>query len=238
MKKEAIPSLKENKYNCPYCHTYCPQYHYTLERILYKENIPRIDTYDYGARRGFIKVDSIESETKNNENEYSSTACPECDGISFWHNDKMVYPIVGSIPKPLADMPSGVKSLYTEASDVFNISPRSSSALLRLAIELLLEHLGEKGDLNDKIKSIVKLGVSTKIQQGLDAVRWYGNNSVHPSSINLDERREDVIYLFDLLNIIVQELITDVKEAEKFYHRLPKGFIEHIAKRDKNKVNS
>lgn len=98
----------------------------------------------------------------------------------------------------------------------------------------MFEQLGETGNLNNKIKSLVKKGVSRKIQQGLDAVRWYGNKGVHPGEINLEERKEDIVYLFYLLNIIVQELITDVKEAEMFYKRLPSGFIEQLANRDRD----
>lgn len=41
-------------------------------------------------------------------------------------------------------MPLEVKVIYDEARAVLNISPRSSAALLRLGLEMLLPHLGAK----------------------------------------------------------------------------------------------
>lgn len=227
MKKEATPKLNEDKYNCPHCGTYCPQYHYGLRRMVF-DLTPSINTREYDPE---IRIGDG-GEMLLTKTKFAMTTCAECEDFTLWVEEEMVYPVVTSLPKPLQDMPEEVKKLYIEAANVYPISAKSASALLRLAIELLLKQLGEKGSLNDKIKSLVSKGVSQKIKQGLDAVRWYGNNGIHPGEINLEERREDIIFLFYLLNIIVQELITDGKEAEKFYQRLPSKFLESVAKRD------
>ncbi|WP_156741896.1 hypothetical protein [Occultella aeris] len=44
-------------------------------------------------------------------------------------------------PDPSPDMPEDVAQLYEEASTVVGLSPRSASALLRLALEALLKGL-------------------------------------------------------------------------------------------------
>ncbi len=130
-------------------------------------------------------------------------------------------------------MPEDVKEDYEEARLVVEVSPRSAAALLRLALQKLMKHLGESGkNLNDDIANLVKKGLPEKIQKALDAVRVIGNNAVHPGELDLRDDKETALALFDLLNMIVEVMITQPKKVNEIYDKLPKGAKEAIEKRD------
>src|SRR5258708_22812888 len=97
-------------------------------------------------------------------------------------------------PLQLTDMPEDVADDYNEARAIFVSSPRSSAALLRLALQKLCKHLGEPGkDLNTDIGALVAKGLPTQIQQALDVIRVIGNNAVHPGQIDIREEKELVL---------------------------------------------
>ena len=128
-------------------------------------------------------------------------------------------------------MPDTVKELYDEAASIANQSPRAASALLRLAIEKLLEHLGEKGNFNDGIKNLVKKGLDTRVQQALDIVRVTGNHAVHAGVIDFDDTT-NVQTLFELINVIADTLITQSNRIKEMYDNLPEKDLKAIEKRD------
>ena len=113
------------------------------------------------------------------------------------------------------------------------LSPRAACALLRLAIEMLLKHLGETGSINDGIKNLVKKGIDPGVQEALDIVRVIGNNAVHPGQIVFDDIT-DVQTLFQLINIIADVLITIPKKRRALYDNLPEEAKKAIEKRDSN----
>ena len=84
------------------------------------------------------------------------STCNACEGYHIWFRDDMVFPICSQIELPNENMPEDVKKIYIEARDVFDKSPRSSCALLRLGIQKLCDNLVEGDEnLNDKIGSLV-----------------------------------------------------------------------------------
>ena len=105
------------------------------------------------------------------------------------------------------------------------------SALLRLAIEMLLKHLGETGSINDGIKNLVANGLDPIIQQSLDIVRVTGNDAVHPGKIVFDDTT-DVQAFFQLINVIADALITQPKQIKEIYDNLPEDKRKAIEKRD------
>lgn len=200
------PSFQESAFNCPHCNAFSNQLWSTL-------------TY---FRGGNYQVKDL-----------FYCQCSHCRNFSLWIGEKMVYPLVAGAPVPNPDLPDDVKLDYEEARNIVNLSPRGATALLRLAIQKLCIHLGEKGkNINDDIGSLVKKGLSVKVQQSLDIVRVIGNNAVHPGQIDLTDDIATASNLFVLINIIAEVMITQPKEVDKLFNSLPSNQIEGIKKRD------
>jgi hypothetical protein len=47
----------------------------------------------------------------------------------------------------------------------------------------------------------------------MDSIRVFGNEAVHPGKIQLDEPEEVALFLFELMNDIVEETISKPKRA-------------------------
>lgn len=164
----------------------------------------------------------------------SISKCSHCKESSIWKNEKMVYPMTGNVEMANPDLPDDIKTDYNEAKDIVNISPRGAAALLRLAVQKLCIHLGEKGkNINDDIESLVKKGLPKTMQQALDNVRVVGNNAVHPGTIDLNDKIEIAFALFGFVNIICEVLISQPKKIQEFYEKnLSEGIRNKIAERD------
>ncbi len=147
----------------------------------------------------------------------------------------MIYPTGSIAPLPSEDMPEDVKADFNEARDIVQASPRAAAALLRLALQKLTIHLGGKGkNLNEDIKNLVKKGLPPKVERALDVVRVIGNNAVHPGKIDLRDDLDTAILLFELLNMIVDTMITQPRRVDEIYNKLPEGVRKAIEKRDKS----
>jgi len=73
----------------------------------------------------------------------------------------MIYPKTIKVSLPNEDLDGDIKKDYLEAANIFNDSPRASTALLRLALQKLCKQLGEKGDnINADIAALVKKGLN------------------------------------------------------------------------------
>lgn len=153
---------------------------------------------------------------------------------SLWINEKMVYPLTGNVELANPDLPEDIKNDYNEAKGIVNISPRGAAALLRLAVQKLCIHLGEKGtNINDDIKNLVKKGLPETMQQALDSVRVIGNNAVHPGTIDLNDDIEIAYALFGFVNIICETLISQPKKVKEYYEKyIPENIRNGIEKRD------
>lgn len=161
------------------------------------------------------------------------SCCLDCEKISIWIRDRLLYPLHGQAPRANPDLPNDVREDYNEANSILNHSPRGAAALLRLAVQKLCKHLGEPGEsLNIDIKALVKKGLAPEMQKALDAVRVIGNNAVHPGQIDLRDDKATAESLFHLLNIIAERMISDLKRIDEVYEKLPKEKREEIAKRD------
>jgi len=146
----------------------------------------------------------------------------------------MLYPISSVAPLPAKDMPNDAKKDFEEARNVVGSSPRAAAALLGLALQELMIHLGEKAEnLNDDIASLVKKGLPQKIQRALDGIRVIGNNAVHPGQIDLKDDKQTAITMFELMNTIVEVMITQPKQIDEIYGKLPKSAKDAIEERDK-----
>jgi hypothetical protein len=101
--------------------------------------------------------------------------CFTCGDVGVWANGRLVSPAAAEGPPPNDDLPDNVAGDYKEAETILSLSPRGAAALLRLAIQKLCVHLGEKGkNIDDDIASLVKKGLSPLVQKALDAIRVIG----------------------------------------------------------------
>ncbi len=58
--------------------------------------------------------------------------CDHCNNFSIWLDQKLLFPTARTAPASHPDMPEPIKADYEEARAVYQDSPRSSAALLRL----------------------------------------------------------------------------------------------------------
>lgn len=215
------PQFNKTAFNCPHCNAYATQhwYNYVTAQIL--------------------KSKSISS--PNHIDGLYICKCVRCEEISIWKSESifkevisMIYPLLSTAPLPANDMPEECKQDYNEARNIFALSPKASTALLRLCLQKLCVHLGQEGKhINTDIGNLVKAGLPAKIQKALDVVRVVGNNAVHPGKINIDDNTDIAFRLFKLINLIVESMITQPNEIDELYQVLPQNALEDILKRDK-----
>lgn len=98
-----------------------------------------------------------------------------------------------------------------------------------------MPYLGEQGKrIDDDIASLVKKGLRIEIQQALDSVRVIGNESVHPGEIDLRDDPDTANALFGLVNVIVEDRISQPKKISEIYSGLPANkSLKRIEDRDK-----
>jgi hypothetical protein len=166
--------------------------------------------------------------------------CHRCKRHSVWldgtggYPAKMLFPESLTAPLPNEDLPEECMKDYMEARGIANNSPRGAAALLRLCIQKLAIHLGGDGkNINDDIGALVKNGLPQRIQQALDVVRVVGNNAVHPGEMVVDDQPKTVHALFGLINLIVDNQITQPKQVGELFSGLPEGARAAVERRDK-----
>ena len=206
MNKYSPPVFKEDGFHCPYCEVYADQ------------------SWSLGTRNSMGRIIG----------ELTTAQCRHCFRYSLWVKGKMIYPRASCAPLPSEDMPQDVEDDFLEARNIVESSPRAAAALLRLAIQKLMVDIGEKGsNLNEDIGNLVKKGkLVEKVQKALDSVRVIGNNAVHPGQIDLKDDINTAITLFELVNMIVEIIITEEKKVNAIFNKLPKGAKAQIKKRN------
>lgn len=161
--------------------------------------------------------------------------CENCNGTCIWHGGAYIYPNRGNAPQANPDMPEEVAADFEEAAAIYVTSPRGAAALLRLALQKLMVHLGQPGKkINDDIKALVAKGLPLQVQQALDIVRVTGNNAVHPGMLDANDV-ETAEQLFPLLNVIVEYQISLPARLTEMFDALPEGARAGIQQRDGTK---
>lgn len=219
MGKYETPELKKTAFTCGQCQTYS------------KHN-----WNEYYISKNDNKIPFISNGFHSEKTALNICICEACGRYSLWLDGKQIYPLVSNIIAPNEDMPEQVKALYNEARDVYKISPKSSAALLRLAVQVLCEELGEPGkNINTDIGNLVQKGLDPSVQKMLDSIRIIGNEAVHPGEIQLDEKPDLVSVLFYFINHIVYSKYTKQKEIDEIYSMLPQEKLDAIEARDSQK---
>ncbi len=260
--KYVSPSVKETAFNCPHCGALAKQFWSVLcvDPLDANEPLPRIlrqedkDAFNFKEIQDPVERESllswidrmiagapyVESLEKGiylrkRLRNCATSECFNCEKVSIWILDKLMYPVVSNVLPANADMPDDVRRDYEEAGTILNMSPRGAAALLRLAIQKLCKELGQPGEnINADIKALVAAGLDKRVQQALDAVRVIGNSAVHPGIIDIRDDRATAESLFKLLNLIVDKTISEPKHVQEVYDSLPGNLLEAITKRDAN----
>jgi len=208
------PSVHEKSFTCPHCGVLARQYKWGHEL--------KVGTQCYD-----------ESHIKSVQLRLSR--CENCNKNCIWLGETILFPDRGNAPRPNPDMPVEVQEDYEEAARIYLKSPRGAAALLRLAIQKLMTHLGHAGkNINDAIAALVATGLPQKIQQALDVVRVTGNNAVHPGLLDANDVQV-AEKLFPLVNVIVEYQISLPNRIQEMYDALPDGTRIAIKKRDEKK---
>jgi hypothetical protein len=164
--------------------------------------------------------------------------CKACGKISFWFQGVLIYPkeVSDDVPEPNKGLTTDILKDYLEASEILDRSPRGAAALLRLCVQKIVNQLVPgKQDLNEKIGILVKNGLREDIKIALDSVRIVGNHLVHPGQLDPSDNKPMAESLFELVNIIAEELITSKKRLKAIYEKLPADAKKAIDDRDKKK---
>ena len=263
--KHVTPSVRKTAFNCPHCDALAHQSWYLLgarELQGKKSALPPVSTSFGVLQTEFDRIGRPDDRSKNSkwvhamamENPFTEPAwdgvsfplnlwnvilseCFNCKKISVWIHSRLVHPRTGDAPPPNPDLPEEIRPDYDEASSILDKSPRGAAALIRLGIQKLCKEVGQPGkNINEDIAALVKDGLDPLVQQALDAVRVIGNNAVHPGQIDLRDDRATAERLFDLLNVIVERMISVPKHVLEVYEALPDEERKKIDKRDaKNK---
>ncbi|MFI1995703.1 DUF4145 domain-containing protein [Actinoplanes sp. NPDC020271] len=168
---------------------------------------------------------------------WAAHCCTACDEPILWRQVGedwvMAYPR-GIIGEPAEqDMPGDVRAIYEEAQAVAAVSRRSAAALLRLALQMLVDHLVPgRGDINSKIGKLVENGLRPQTQQAMDVLRVVGNNAVHPGQIDVDDDLMLLPGLFRLINVVVDQMISIPSHAQALFDSLPQQARDQVARRD------
>ncbi|HEY3700178.1 MAG TPA: DUF4145 domain-containing protein [Spongiibacteraceae bacterium] len=241
------PKFRGENFQCPHCQVASQQQWFDVNNAYDAANCILSDVF-YSFRKDIrdYQQSAIEAflaeATKANKrhmsgfipDHFSVATCLSCEDISIWVEKEIVYPKKTPVALPNVDMEQAIQDLYIEASAIVVDSPKGATALLRLALQLLLKQLGKCGkNINNDIKELVAEGLSPKIQQALDLLRVVGNNAVHPGQIDLEDGRDIALKLFHVLNFIADEMISKPKELDLLYSDVvPEETKKHINERD------
>lgn len=258
--KVVTPSIQETAFSCPHCGAYTSQTwarlfadylsgesntpfipdDETLERIRAASQLPpdavnRLDEHIQQIMRGspFLERHEKSSYLTTEIHNTWISICFNCKDISMWVHDRLIFPPMKAGSLPNADLPAEIRKDVEEARGIVDLSPRGAAALLRLAIQKLCAHLGERGkNIDEDIASLVRKGLNPLVQQSLDVVRVIGNEAVHPGVIDLRDDRASAERLFDLVNIVAEQMITHPKSVQEMYAKLPASKVNAIQRRD------
>lgn len=258
---DTVPAINKTAFSCPHCGAYTTQHWSKLYSDEYSEehrtpNIPDqslrerfqndraideklkahlLDWVDkMSAGKPFTEVQESSCYSRRLLMNFNISQCYNCKEIAIWVHDQLIYPSTKIEIQPNQDLPPHIKRLFEEAREIVASSPKGAAALLRLSIQYLCKELGESGkNIDNDIASLVAKGLDPLVQQALDVVRVIGNGAVHPGEIDLDDNRETALQLFNLVNLICNQMISQPKQVKALYDKLPEKKLKGIEQRDK-----
>jgi len=263
---DTVPEINKTAFCCPHCNAYTTQHWSRLYSSSYPEDNRTPHIPDQSLKEQFQNDPEISKEVKarliewidkmvvgkpfEEVQENSSylrrqlmnlniSECYNCKEIAIWVHDQLIWPNSKIDIQPNQDLPPQIKSLFEEAREIVASSPKGAAALLRLSIQHLCKELGESGkNIDNDIASLVSKGLNPLVQQALDVVRVVGNEAVHPGEIDLDDNRDTALQLFNLINLICNQMITQPKQVKALYDKLPENKLKGIEQRNKKAIEN
>lgn len=259
-KTVAPPSTSATAFDCPHCGAFTTQHWYALhaQQISDEKRVPsfpdalimtlaaktselepdqkaRLQRWVGKMLSGLVVLDESRASSYGHDvGNLHLSECFNCNNVAVWVHDKLVFPAQRAGVFPNADLPEELGADFNEAREIVGSSPRGAAALMRLVVQKLCAHLGEKGkNIDEDIGSLVSKGLDPRVQQALDVVRVIGNEAVHPGSIDLKDDRDTVLSLFSLVNAIADQMITHPKSLQTIYDRLPPKKLAAIEERNR-----
>ena len=257
--KDVPPSITETAFSCPHCGAYTSQSWASifanflsdprktpliLDEVLFEaikvtsdtpSQMRELEDHFQKFKQGSPFLENHMQDKRLNTEVQNTwiSICFNCKGIAIWVHDHLVFPAKKIGSPPNADLPSEICRDFNEAISIVDLSPRGAAALLRLSIQKLCVHLGERGkNINDDIASLVNKGLNPLVQQSLDLVRVIGNDAVHPGVIDIKDDRKTAERLFDLVNLVAEQMISHPKSVKEMYEKLPASKLNEIKRRD------
>ncbi len=169
-KKASPPSIKETAFDCPHCGAYTTQYWFYLHADIisgeiktptfpdekFKTGIKNNNDFDAEMKQKLTEwVQKMESglmffqekeEGSNNSyrvNNLYLSQCHNCDQISLWVHDNLVFPSQKAGALPNSDLPRYVKHNFEKARSILNHSLRGATVFFKLSIQKLRIFLDE-----------------------------------------------------------------------------------------------
>lgn len=263
---DSVPAIKKTAFCCPHCNAFTTQFWSMLYEEQYPESgrIPNIPGPSFKknlendikinaevrehllewldkmtAGKPFLEVEENSCYSKQRLMNLNISQCYNCKEITVWVHDQIVYPSTKVEILPNQDLPPHIKRLFEEAREIVGLSPKGAAALLRLSIQHLCKKLGASGkDIDQNIGSLVSKGLNPIVQKALDVVRVVGNEAVHPGKIDLDDNRDTALQLFNLVNLIADQMITHPKQVKELYGNLPADKLKGIEQRNKKALEN
>lgn len=220
------PEFNSKSFICPHCHVFAEQ----KWKKIYAAEYDLIEQQDNFTPN--ILGEAVDQPQIFQNIHFA--ICNHCKNLTIWLNQKIIYPFFIITESANEYMPEKVRKIYEEAAIISEQSPRSAAALLRLALQILLQEIGGKGrKIDEDIAELLQSNrISHQVQKACDVLRVIGNNAVHPGQIDINDNPETVKPLFSLLNFIVYEAIQQKAEVNKLYNDLPNGALQAIERRN------
>ena len=170
MPSQSQPSIRETAFCCPHCSAFTSQYWFGLgANSLIGDPIPFIPTakgriavadntklsqddrkklLDYFDQllTGLVFLEPGSKYAEYKIENLHLSKCYNCKKVAVWVYDHLLFPLIKSGDPPNPDLLEDIIRDFEEAREIMNPSPRGAAALLRLCIQKLCKHLGEKGE--------------------------------------------------------------------------------------------
>ena len=229
-----IPACLKAEFSCPRCGVFADQAWRTVFTAI---------TGGLGQEMQQVRLMSNSGRSSaTTDSPWRASVCRSCDTPTLWRGDDIVWPLRVTVgPDPNKDIPEQALELYNEGREVAAVSRRAGAALLRAALERLINYIEPgSGRLNDKIGRL-RERVSPGLAKALDILRDTGNGILHDevpegvAAVVVSESGDQSAafdYLCGVVNRLTTELITTPLADDELFALLPDSVRAAIARRD------